>query len=64
MWICTHCGSEVAQSDVEIDVDHEEGCYFICPSCEARNPLVNVGGGGADDEITLIQPEPLQPPRK
>lgn len=64
MWTCTQCGIDVAQSNVEIDVDKQGGCYFVCPGCEAHNRLVNVGGGCADDEISLIQPEPTNQPPK
>ncbi len=39
--------------DPEVD---EEGCFFICPGCKARNPLVNVGRGGPEDPLELAQP--------
>ena len=37
----------------ELDAD---GCYFLCPGCQYRNALVNVGGGGENDSIQLAQP--------
>ena len=55
MWTCRHCGLLVMFKSVEPEID-EDGCYFICPGCKARNPLVNVGKKGPDDPIELAQP--------
>lgn len=53
MWTCKSCGLLVMFKAVEPEID-EEGIYFLCPGCDARNKLVNVDprGGG----IVLGQP--------
>ncbi|PVY62232.1 hypothetical protein C7440_1725 [Pusillimonas noertemannii] len=53
MWKCMHCGLEVMFQAVEPEVDND-GCHFICPGCEGRNPLANVSG---NDSIVLAQPD-------
>jgi len=54
MWKCQHCGLEVMFSAVQPEID-DEGCYFVCPGCDGRNKLVNVGPRDGD-HIALAQP--------
>lgn len=54
MWKCRGCGLEVLFRAAEPELD-EAGCYFLCPGCGHRNPLVNVATPG-DDAIALGQP--------
>jgi hypothetical protein len=57
MYKCGECQIDVAFDSVETEVDGG-GCYFTCPGCKARNPLVNVAYsmGGKADDIWLAQP--------
>lgn len=55
MWTCRSCGLAIMFRAAEPEID-EEGCYFLCPGCQHRNALVNVGWGAEDDPITLAQP--------
>lgn len=56
MWKCRHCGLAILADTIKPEVD-SEGCYFICPGCDGRNPLVNVGGLGQEDPIVWEQPD-------
>lgn len=56
MWTCRDCGLEILFGAVEPEAD-AEGFYFMCPGCDARNELVNIGGTGDGDPVKLIQPD-------
>jgi hypothetical protein len=56
MWKCRHCGLALLPDAVKPEVD-SEGCHFICPGCDGRNRLVNVGGPGLEDSIIWVQPD-------
>jgi Zn finger protein HypA/HybF involved in hydrogenase expression len=56
MWTCRHCGLEVMCRAVDPQIDND-GCFFVCPGCQARNKLINVGRGGPRDPIELAQPD-------
>ena len=60
MWKCGDCRCDVVFDSVEPEVDND-GCYFICPECGARNPLINVGPSmyGEPDSLILAQPSIL-----
>ncbi len=55
MWKCRSCGLEIMFRAVTPELD-ADGCYFLCPGCQNRNTLVNVGGGRDEDGIQLAQP--------
>lgn len=52
MWTCRSCGLEIMFRAVEPEIDGD-GCFFLCPGCNHRNALVNVGGKSGD--IALAQ---------
>lgn len=57
VWRCGECQENVIAEGLQPEID-EEGCYFVCPNCSARNPLVNVAAsmGGEPGDIWLAQP--------
>ncbi|SDR52702.1 hypothetical protein SAMN05445850_5526 [Paraburkholderia tuberum] len=42
MWTCRNCNVRFALGEIEPQID-EEGFFFICPGCDYRNKLVNIG---------------------
>ncbi|SDR62129.1 hypothetical protein [Paraburkholderia tuberum] len=42
MWTCRNCNARFALGVIEPQID-EEGFFFICPDCDYRNKLVNIG---------------------
>ncbi|MGF6408642.1 hypothetical protein B0G69_0080 [Paraburkholderia sp. RAU2J] len=42
VWTCRNCNAQFAPGEVEPKID-EDGLFFICPGCDYRNKLVNVG---------------------
>lgn len=57
VWKCGGCQEHVIAEQLQPEVD-ADGCYFICPECDARNPLINVARdfGGKPGDIWLVQP--------
>lgn len=53
MWTCRQCGLEILFGAAEPEAD-DDGFYFTCPGCDARNELVNEGDA---DSVKLIQPD-------
>jgi hypothetical protein len=45
MWKCIRCQAEIPVNKVEPGID-SFGIYFICPHCQRRNELTNVGKNG------------------
>ena len=54
MWTCRACGLSMLFRAIQPEVD-EDGPYFLCVGCRARNALVNIAGHLG--EIVLKQPE-------
>ncbi|CAB3904252.1 hypothetical protein LMG26858_04396 [Achromobacter anxifer] len=54
MWRCRNCGLGIMFSVVDPEID-EAGCFFMCPGCDYRNKLINVGPYGDDDPISVAQ---------
>ena len=42
MWTCRNCNVELDVDEVAPQID-EEGFFFICPGCDYRNKLANIG---------------------
>ena len=42
MWNCMRCTARLAFSSCKPAID-SFGCYFLCPRCNYRNVLKNVG---------------------
>jgi Zn finger protein HypA/HybF involved in hydrogenase expression len=52
MWKCKQCETPVQFTSINPAIDNG-GLHFICPTCQARNILINVGEG---EYIELMQP--------
>ncbi|MDB5764998.1 MAG: hypothetical protein JWQ21_3993 [Herminiimonas sp.] len=61
MWTCRKCRTQWEFSRLTPEIDND-GCHFICPVCNNRNPLINVGT--ADGPAELMQPDIELPPQK
>jgi transcription initiation factor IIE alpha subunit len=46
MWTCRNCNARFTLNEVEPQID-DEGFFFVCPGCDYRNKLVNIGRDGA-----------------
>lgn len=51
MWICIRCQREIPFPENEPGID-SFGIYVLCPHCQRRNTLINVGKRG---QIALAQ---------
>jgi NAD-dependent SIR2 family protein deacetylase len=54
MWKCIRCFAEVSFGEVDAEID-DFGIFFLCPYCDRRNELVNVGGDSEDSTAVLKQ---------
>lgn len=52
MWTCRKCAAQYALRDVKATLD-ADGLNFICPICQHRNALINIG----TDHLYVVQPD-------
>lgn len=53
MWICRQCNAQWKFTQVVPAIDNN-GCHFICPTCNNRNVLVNVSKDEDKTELTQL----------
>lgn len=58
MLTCRKCKTNWTFDRVDPVID-DAGCFFACPVCGQRNPLMNVGRG---EDLVLVQPQFDPPP--
>lgn len=52
MWTCRRCQAQFELQDVKATLD-AQGLNFVCPLCQHRNKLINVG----TDHLHVVQPD-------